>query len=59
MEHISKTVIEELYNIAINQPVFHGNTISHQTANELCELGYIKRDENGDWIINYPTNKPK
>lgn len=45
---------EELLNVIHNSPVFAGDTISHKTANECGVRGWIKRDENGDWV---PTVK--
>ena len=45
-----KNVREEARNIALNQPLFPGDTISHRTAKECARRGWAKRNENGDWI---------
>lgn len=42
--------LEEARNIALNAPVFPGNTISHKTAYQCEEMGWAKRDENGNWV---------
>lgn len=44
-------VNDELKNIAKNQPVFAGDTLSHKTAGECGSRGWAKRDENGKWIL--------
>ena len=45
-----KQVLEEARNIARNAPVFPGDTLSHASARECAQRGWIKRDANGDWI---------
>lgn len=47
---MEKHVREEMRNIARNQPVFAGDTISHATANECVKRGWAKRDDNGDFV---------
>ena len=43
-------VLEEARNIALNQPVASGDTISHKTA-AICEArGWAIRDADGNWI---------
>ncbi len=51
---IEISVLEEARNIAINAPVFAGDTISHKTADQCAELGWAKRDNSNDWV---PTLK--
>lgn len=43
-------VYEELANVVRNYPVFAGDTLSHETANECGRRGWAKRNHNGDWI---------
>lgn len=43
-------LMEEFVNIARGQPLFPGNTISHQGAKELCKLG-LATQEKGDYIL--------
>lgn len=43
-------VWEELSNVVNNYPVFPGDTISHKTALACSILGWITRDESGNWI---------
>lgn len=45
-----KHFLEEARNVARNQPVFPGDTISHATAEECARRGWIERDENGYWV---------
>ena len=42
-----KHVREELHNIALNAPLFAGDTISHSTANECVRRGWAKRGGEG------------
>ena len=46
-------LMEELGNVARNQPLWPGDTVSHAGAAELCRLGLIKRggDGNNYWIL--------
>lgn len=44
--------MEEFENIAKNQPVFAGNTISHRGAKVLTQAGLIERNKNGDHILS-------
>lgn len=44
------TVREEARNIALNHPVFPGDTISHRTANECVSRGWARRDSNGCFV---------
>lgn len=43
------SVLEEARNIALNAPVFAGDTISHQTAEECRARFWAVRDDNSDW----------
>ena len=45
-----KHYFEELGNVATNQPMFPGGTISHTTARVCQQRGWIKRDRKADWI---------
>lgn len=45
-----KPTFDEARNIAENQPVFPGDTLSHWTAEYCFKLGWAIRDKNGDWI---------
>ena len=47
-------IAEELYNITKNQPLFPGDTISHETANECVRRGYAKRDADGNFVLTSP-----
>jgi hypothetical protein len=42
---------EEMVNIARNQPLFAGDTISHATANECVRRGWAARDEQARFIL--------
>lgn len=44
-------LMEEFENIAKNQPVFPGKTISHQGANALVDGELVKRDEHGNFAL--------
>lgn len=44
-------VFEELGNIALNQPVFPGDTISHPTARACEDRGWVRRDGSGNLRI--------
>ena len=41
---------EELKNIVRNWPVFAGDVISKDQVKFLESLGWIKRDDDGDWM---------
>lgn len=43
-------VLEELRNVCAHYPVEPGNTISHTTAYECAERGWIVRDASARWI---------
>jgi len=43
-------VREEMRNICNNHPLFPGDTISHETANECSRRGWARRDQSGNWI---------
>lgn len=43
-------LLQELRNVAENEPVFAGDTISHASAAGCGDFGWISRDTNGDWI---------
>ena len=43
-------VLEELRNVAKNQPLWPGDTISPYTARECARLGWIERNADGDWV---------
>ena len=45
-------LMEEFENVARNQPVFPGDTISHQGANALDTAGMIERNVDGNWILS-------
>lgn len=45
-----KHVREEARNVARNAPVWPGDTISHRTARECERRGWIRRDEDGNWV---------
>ncbi|KKN81422.1 hypothetical protein LCGC14_0320350 [marine sediment metagenome] len=45
-----KHVVEELFNIYRNGPLFPGDTISHATANECVRNGWARRDDKGDFV---------
>lgn len=42
--------VEEMRNIADNYPVFPGDTISHESANECGRRGWAVRNTDGNWI---------
>lgn len=42
---------DEFENIAKNQPVFPGDTLSHQGAKVLAQAELTKRNENGDHVL--------
>ena len=50
---LSGMLLAELLNVAENQPLFPGDTVSHAGAAELQKLRYIKRSANGrgDWVL--------
>lgn len=48
---LEESVIEELRNIAMNQPLFPGDTLSHQTANECVKRGWARRNEDGYFVL--------
>lgn len=57
---LSKCAIEELFNIGNNQPVFAGDTLSHQSAKELSDAKLTMRwegdhvlTENGKIVLQY------
>jgi hypothetical protein len=41
---------DELRNVMRNEPVFAGDTISHQTAKSLSQKGLIERDPCNRWV---------
>lgn len=45
-----KILIGELVNLIKNQPVFAGDTISHQSMKALVDGGFAKCNEEGDYI---------
>lgn len=45
-----KHYYEELHNVIEGEPLFPGDTISHQGANECERRGWIRRDTEGNWI---------
>ena len=45
-----KHIMEEMRNIARNQPVAPGDTLSHATAKECERRGWIRRNKDGKWI---------
>lgn len=45
-----KILIGELVNLIKNQPVFAGNTISHQSMRDLVDAGIATTNEDGDYI---------
>ncbi len=47
---LSKCLIDELFNIGKNMPVFAGDLQSHQGAEELIELGLVMRYE-GKYVL--------
>lgn len=47
---LERHYLEEMRNIAQNAPVFAGDTISHDTANECVRREWAERDENGDLV---------
>jgi hypothetical protein len=46
-------LMDELSNVAQNQPLWPGDTVSHAGADELCRLGLIKRSGEGNnyWVL--------
>ena len=56
-ERLTSQEREELKNIMRNEPVFAGDTISHQTARSLKDKGLIQRDRNNEWVVNWPAIK--
>lgn len=42
-------VMEELFNLVANRPVFPGDTISHGCAEECVERGWARRDKDGSF----------
>ena len=47
---LSKSQIAELFNIGNNMPVFAGKLQSHQSAQELIDLGLAMRYE-GEYVL--------
>lgn len=47
---LEKSVIDEMRNIAENEPVFPGDTLSHATANECVYRGWADRNNDGDFV---------
>jgi hypothetical protein len=47
------SLMEELGNVALHQPLWPGDTVSHAGAYELCRLGLIRRHEDGGghWVL--------
>ena len=45
-----KAVLLQAKDIPRNGPVFAGDTLSHALAAECYKRGWIKRDDNGDWV---------
>lgn len=45
-----KHVLEEARNIALNAPVWPGDTLSHAAARECERRGWATRDCDGNWI---------
>jgi hypothetical protein len=43
-------VLEELRNICVNEPLWPGSTISHETANECVKRGWARRDDQGNFV---------
>ena len=41
---------DELRNVCENYPLFAGQTISHQTARDICAYGWVERNKQGEWI---------
>jgi hypothetical protein len=48
--NLPKHLMDELFNIGKNMPVFAGNLNSHQGAQELIDLGLAMRYE-GDYVL--------
>lgn len=47
---VEKPICDEARNIALNAPLWPGDTISHATAKLCGERGWAKRDDNGYWV---------
>ncbi len=45
-----KHILEELKNICQNEPLWPGDTISHQGANGCIGRGWARRNDDGDII---------
>lgn len=45
-----RMIFEELRNIILNEPLWPGDTISHQGANECVKRNYAARDKDGYFI---------
>ena len=43
-------VFDQLACVVIGYPLWPGDTISHQLADECCRRGWIVRDQSGCWI---------
>ena len=43
-------VLEQLRSVIDSYPLPPGDTISHSAARACCQLGYIVRDADGNWI---------
>lgn len=50
-------VLEELRNIALNAPLFAGDTISHATANECVRRGWAERNAAGNFVLTSAGTK--
>jgi hypothetical protein len=58
---LEKLEIEEIKNIADNQPVFSGNVLSKESAHSLCEKKlamiyegeYVLTEAGKIWVRNY------
>ena len=46
----AKHLLEELHNVCANGPLFAGDTISHETANELVATGWARRNPKGEFV---------
>lgn len=53
VEGLSKAARDELKNVALGEPLWPGDTLSHRTARELEAAGFIKRDKDGNWIVRW------
>lgn len=53
LSELSQGARDELKNVALGEPLWPGDTLSHKTARELSDAGYIKRDKDGNWIVRW------